>query len=128
MLPTEIAGQGQEVQNAAQSETQTQAPIQPGARVSSNSQIFSIIRDLRVSNFDLFLYRAPPPIPRDLDSRTTITIGEQTFDIDADDLESICVLGRGAYGVVEKMKHKQTDTILAVKVRFPKDPRCIFCY
>ena len=27
----------------------------------------------------------------------------------------ICELGRGAYGVVEKMKHKQTDTIIAVK-------------
>jgi mitogen-activated protein kinase kinase 3 len=26
-----------------------------------------------------------------------------------------CVAGRGAYGVVEKMKHKQTGTILAVK-------------
>lgn len=55
-------------------------------------------------------------IPRDLDSRTTITIDDQTFDIEADDLESICVLGRGAYGVVEKMRHKQTETILAVKV------------
>lgn len=59
---------------------------------------------------------AVPHIPRDLDSRTTITIGDQTFDIEADDLEAICVLGRGAYGVVEKMKHKQTNTILAVKV------------
>lgn len=58
---------------------------------------------------------ATPAIPRDLDSRTTITIGEQTFGIEADDLESICVLGRGAYGVVEKMRHRVTDTILAVK-------------
>jgi mitogen-activated protein kinase kinase 3 len=57
-----------------------------------------------------------PNIPRDLDSSTTITIDDQTFDIEADDLESICVLGRGAYGVVEKMKHIQTSTILAVKV------------
>ena len=57
-----------------------------------------------------------PIIPRDLDSRTTITINDQTFDIEADDLEAICVLGRGAYGVVEKMKHKQTGTIIAVKV------------
>ena len=28
------------------------------------------------------------------------------------------LLGRGAYGVVEKMKHKQTGTIVAVKVYF----------
>jgi len=55
------------------------------------------------------------PIPGDLDSRATITIQDQKFDVEADDLESLCVLGRGAYGVVEKMKHRQTGTILAVK-------------
>ena len=57
-----------------------------------------------------------PTIPRDLDSRTSITIDDKTFSIEADDLESLCVLGRGAYGVVEKVKHKQTGTTLAVKV------------
>ena len=56
-----------------------------------------------------------PAVPRDLDKHTSITIDNQTFDIAADDLEVICELGRGAYGVVEKMKHKQTGTILAVK-------------
>ena len=38
------------------------------------------------------------------------------MNIDADDLESMCILGRGAYGVVEKVKHRQSGTILAVKV------------
>ncbi len=67
------------------------------------------------NRFDLNC-RSTPTIPRDLDSRTSITIGDKTFSIEADDLESLCVLGRGAYGVVEKVKHKQTGTILAVKV------------
>ncbi|XP_008206089.1 dual specificity mitogen-activated protein kinase kinase 3 [Nasonia vitripennis] len=60
---------------------------------------------------------APPPVtpPRNLDKRTTITIGDKTFEVDADDLEMLCTLGRGAYGVVDKMKHKQSDTIMAVK-------------
>lgn len=58
-------------------------------------------------------YRTPP---RNLDKRTTITIGEKTFIVEADDLETLCVLGRGAYGVVDKMKHKQSGTIMAVKV------------
>jgi len=53
--------------------------------------------------------------PGDLHSSTSITIEGQKFEIEADDLESICELGRGAYGVVEKMKHKKTGTILAVK-------------
>lgn len=60
--------------------------------------------------------RMPIPVPGDLQSRTSITIDGQTFEIEADDLESICELGRGAYGVVEKMKHRRTGTILAVKV------------
>jgi len=52
---------------------------------------------------------------RNLDSSTTIRINGEAFEIEADDLESQCVLGRGAYGVVEKVKHKPTGTVLAVK-------------
>ncbi|XP_017871465.1 PREDICTED: dual specificity mitogen-activated protein kinase kinase 6 [Drosophila arizonae] len=62
--------------------------------------------------------REPEPAfvpPRNLDSRATIQIDDQTFDIDADSLEKICDLGRGAYGIVEKMRHRQTGTVLAVK-------------
>lgn len=58
-------------------------------------------------------FRVPPG---NLDSRTTITIGDKTFDVEADDLELIGDLGRGAYGVVEKMKHIPSGTIMAVKV------------
>lgn len=35
--------------------------------------------------------------------------------VEADDLELICDLGRGAYGIVEKMKHRQSGTVMAVK-------------
>ena len=51
-----------------------------------------------------------------MDSHTTITIGDQTFTVDADDLVAQCVLGQGAYGVVEKMCHTKTNTVMAVKV------------
>lgn len=54
--------------------------------------------------------------PRNLDKRTTITIGDKTFVVEADDLEKICDLGRGAYGIVEKMRHIPSETIMAVKV------------
>jgi mitogen-activated protein kinase kinase 3 len=53
--------------------------------------------------------------PANLDKRTTITIGERTFDVEADDLEKIADLGRGAYGIVEKMRHVPSGTIMAVK-------------
>lgn len=53
--------------------------------------------------------------PGNLDKRTTITIGDETFDVDADDLEKISDLGRGAYGYVEKMRHIPSGTIMAVK-------------
>jgi len=41
--------------------------------------------------------------------------GGQTFRIVADDLTTICELGRGAYGVVEKVNHPETNTTMAVK-------------
>lgn len=53
--------------------------------------------------------------PRNLDKRTTITIDEKVFEVEADDLEAICELGRGAYGVVEKMLHRPSQTVMAVK-------------
>lgn len=59
-----------------------------------------------------FYFSVPPA---NLDKRTTITIGDKTFDVEADDLEKICDLGRGAYGYVEKMKHIPSGTIMAVK-------------
>lgn len=59
----------------------------------------------------------PEPIvaPRNLDKRTTITIDERVFEVEADDLETMCELGRGAYGVVEKMLHRASKTEMAVK-------------
>nr|XP_003226578.3 PREDICTED: dual specificity mitogen-activated protein kinase kinase 3 isoform X1 [Anolis carolinensis] len=57
----------------------------------------------------------PPTPPRNLDSRTFITVGEKNFEVEADDLVSIAELGRGAYGVVEKVHHAQSDTTMAVK-------------
>jgi mitogen-activated protein kinase kinase 3 len=53
--------------------------------------------------------------PRNLDTSATITIGDKTFVVQADDLEVISELGRGAYGVVEKMRHRTTGTGMAVK-------------
>ncbi|XP_023603709.1 dual specificity mitogen-activated protein kinase kinase 3 isoform X4 [Myotis lucifugus] len=37
------------------------------------------------------------------------------FEVEADDLVTISELGRGAYGVVEKVRHAQSGTIMAVK-------------
>ncbi|XP_064595662.1 dual specificity mitogen-activated protein kinase kinase 6-like isoform X2 [Liolophura sinensis] len=55
-----------------------------------------------------------PPRPG-MDSRATIVVDGQTFDCEANDLKTLCVLGRGAYGVVEKVQHRPSNTILAVK-------------
>lgn len=66
-------------------------------------------------NADLiYVFNRPP---ENIDSKGTITINEKQFEVDAADLETICTLGRGAYGVVEKVRHRQSDTIMAVKVR-----------
>lgn len=41
----------------------------------------------------------------------------QNFEVKADDLEQISELGRGAYGVVDKMRHVPSGLIMAVKVK-----------
>lgn len=56
-----------------------------------------------------------PAPPRNLEDKATITIGDDTFECEASDLEEIQELGRGAYGVVHKMKHRPSNTIMAVK-------------
>ncbi|XP_075880460.1 dual specificity mitogen-activated protein kinase kinase 6-like [Nelusetta ayraudi] len=53
--------------------------------------------------------------PRDLDSKACVKIGDQNFVVLADDLEQIEELGRGAYGVVDKMRHVPSGVIMAVK-------------
>uniref|UniRef100_W5N626 mitogen-activated protein kinase kinase n=1 Tax=Lepisosteus oculatus TaxID=7918 RepID=W5N626_LEPOC len=58
---------------------------------------------------------APAAAPRDLDSKACVTIGEKNFVVKADDLEQISELGRGAYGVVDKMRHVPSGLIMAVK-------------
>ncbi|CAG2114458.1 unnamed protein product [Medioppia subpectinata] len=57
----------------------------------------------------------PPSTPENLDKKTTIQIGGQTIDIEADNLETMVELGRGAYGIVERVKHKTTGFEMAVK-------------
>lgn len=64
------------------------------------------------------VFEQPPPAavpPRDLDSKACVTIGEKNFEVKADDLEQISELGRGAYGVVDKMRHVPSGLIMAVK-------------
>lgn len=46
----------------------------------------------------------------------TFFFSVQNFVVEADDLEQIEELGRGAYGVVDKMKHVPSGVIMAVKV------------
>ncbi|XP_041858325.1 dual specificity mitogen-activated protein kinase kinase 6-like isoform X2 [Melanotaenia boesemani] len=65
------------------------------------------------------VFTSPSPAaaapPRDLDSKAFVTIGDRNFVVKADDLELIAELGRGAYGVVDKMKHVPSGVIMAVK-------------
>lgn len=60
---------------------------------------------------------------------------EQKCEVKADELEQICELGRGAYGVVDKMRHVPSDLIMAVKVSeaftcLPEAPKLLdhFCF
>ena len=53
---------------------------------------------------------------RNLDRRTVINIGSDQIEIEPDNLDVVCQLGRGAYGIVERVKHRPTGHEMAVKV------------
>ncbi|KAH6943689.1 hypothetical protein HPB50_025611 [Hyalomma asiaticum] len=53
--------------------------------------------------------------PRNLDSHARLVVEGQEIEVSTDDLQVIEELGRGAYGVVEKMVHVPSGTIMAVK-------------
>ncbi|KAK2533674.1 Map2k3 [Columba guinea] len=72
-------------------------------------------RELRITCVPIKQPVANTTPPRNLDSRAFITIGDKNFEVEADDLVAISELGRGAYGVVEKVRHAQSGTIMAVK-------------
>ena len=58
---------------------------------------------------------SPPPPAPPMGTQASITIGDEEVETKADDLEFVSELGRGAYGVVDRMRHRRTGTSLAVK-------------
>ncbi len=63
-----------------------------------------------------FLLFHRPPSKFKIDSTATITVGNKTFEIKAQDLIRLATLGSGAFGIVDRMEHHPTGTVMAVKV------------
>lgn len=53
--------------------------------------------------------------PGGLDNRATLTVSGHEFDVYARDMMVIENLGRGAYGIVDRVRHGPSDSIMAVK-------------
>ena len=53
--------------------------------------------------------------PGNLDKKTTIVVDDQVLEVTPDNLEVICQLGRGAYGIVERVKHIPSGHEMALK-------------
>ena len=58
---------------------------------------------------------AVPETPGNLDKVTTITFGSDILEINPDNLDIVCHLGKGAYGVVERVKHIPSGHEMAMK-------------
>lgn len=54
-----------------------------------------------------------------IESSGKLKISEQHWDFTAEDLKDLGEIGRGAYGSVNKMVHKPSNQIMAVKVSHP---------
>ena len=57
------------------------------------------------------LSRGPPVGPS-----TTFKYGGQEYTLNASTLEKLCILGKGAHGLVHKMRHVPSSAVMAVKV------------
>lgn len=42
----------------------------------------------------------------------------KVYDFTSDDLQDLGEIGRGGFGTVNKMLHRRSDTVMAVKVNF----------
>jgi hypothetical protein len=42
----------------------------------------------------------------------------QVYDFTSDDLQDLGEIGRGAFGTVNKMVHRRSNTVMAVKVEY----------
>ncbi|VDN27011.1 unnamed protein product [Gongylonema pulchrum] len=62
------------------------------------------------------LPESPPNLDLDDKCMMRFTDDGPEVEVRAQELEKVEELGRGAYGVVEKMRHRETNTIMAVKV------------
>ena len=60
----------------------------------------------------MVLSREPP-----IEPATTFVYNHHTYQLNAATLEKLCVLGRGAHGLVQKMRHGPSTAIMAVKVK-----------
>lgn len=56
-----------------------------------------------------------PPTPGNLDKKTSIQFGDQVLEITPHNLEVISQLGRGAYGIVERVRHTPSGHEMALK-------------
>nr|ARV86156.1 MAP kinase kinase 3/6 [Paracentrotus lividus] len=53
--------------------------------------------------------------PGGLDNKATLTVSGHEFQVYAKDMTVIENLGRGAYGIVDRVRHEPTESIMAVK-------------
>lgn len=56
------------------------------------------------------------PSTPNLDRRATAKIGDDTIEINPENVEAIKELGRGAYGIVERIRHRPSGLEMALKV------------
>ncbi|KAI1301298.1 Dual specificity mitogen-activated protein kinase kinase 6 [Halotydeus destructor] len=77
-------------------------------------------RKLKGPKFDFKKVEPPAPVPHsiipsNLDRKINVTIGNDQIVIDPENLDTVSQLGRGAYGIVERVRHRPSGHELAVK-------------
>ena len=64
----------------------------------------------------MLLFSGPP-----IESSTTFKYNDREYQLNAGVLEKLTVLGQGAHGFVQKMRHAPSTAVMAVKVKLRYD-------
>lgn len=77
-----------------------------------------------MNKFNLTEEHHEPVMPNNLDRRAVINIGDESIEVEPENIETLQQLGRGAYGIVERVRHRPSMLEMAVKVN-PLNSMCI---
>lgn len=81
------------------------------------NQITSFLRNYEIVKLFLYNYSERLKLTQSMQSSGRLEVSpDSVYDFTSEDLQDLGEIGRGAFGTVNKMVHRKSNTVMAVKV------------